>query len=192
MSDASTQVQTCEQRVLAVARDITALLATDIREYPDRELQRRFMADPQRAESVTDSALKKLRAEATELAAELAARLPQQLEEPELWLRMADGEAELPTGKELQLIPAVWAELRSIDRAFEELATRYGLEDDRSPPGYQPPRRFVRRMYLPTLVETCLRELNNLRNLRKAERSENEALARQSLSARWAAAAPDE
>ena len=192
MSQPNEQAQACEQRILTVARDITAVIALDVAEYPDRELKRRFMADPSRAEAITDADLKRLRAEARELGGQLATTIPKLLAPPTPWLALADSDSDVPTGKDLALIGPVWALLGTIDQGFEKLAGRYYLPDDRDPAGYVPPRRFVQRLYLPTLVETCLRELGSLRNLRRAAAAEQEAAHKQSLSARWADAAPDE
>jgi hypothetical protein len=66
--------------------------------------------------------------------------------------------------------------------------------DDRDPPGYAPPARFIevdgRRKYLPQLVEQALREASELRRLR-AEIAAHATTARsEALSDRWERAAP--
>ena len=192
MSDAQSTVEATEGRILAVAADITRVLAEDVGQYPDRELQRRFMADPERADAIADKDLKRLREEARSLAVELADTLRATLSERSPWLSMADTEAELPGGKDLQLIAPVWDALSFIDSGFEKLAGRYRLPDDRPTPGYQPPKRFVQRLYLPTLVETCLRELRALQTQRQQLAEETAVAKKKDLSARWAAAAPKE
>lgn len=191
MSDPQQLVRACEQRIMTAARDITQVLAVDIAEYPDRELQRRFMASPQSAEAITEKDLKLLRNEAEEMSLQLAVELQQALAEEAVWLELADGDDEIVSGKELSLIGPVWAAVGLVDTRFEKLAGRYKLNDDRDPPGYSAPRRFVEHLYLPTLVETCLRDLSNLRNLREAANAQAQADKRVTLSARWAAAAPE-
>jgi hypothetical protein len=191
MSDPKELVQACEQRIMSAARDISQVLGIDIAEYPDRELQRRFMAAPERAEAITDKDLKLLRAAAEEMSLQLAVDVQKALAGERVWLSLADGDEEILGGKELSLITPVWDAVRLVDSRFEKLASRYRLPDDRDPPGYVAPRRFVRRLYLPTLVETCLRDLANLRNLRQAANAQTMAEKRQNLSVRWAAAAPE-
>ncbi len=185
------QIQACEQRIVRTGGDIAELLGLDLSDYPERELQRRFMADPTGADRIADADLKRLRIEVRELGGELKSAVADALADPRLWLSPADGEDELPHGKDLLEVTAVRAALGFIDERVEGLARRYRLADDRDPAGYAPPRRFVQRKYLPTLVETYLRDLATLRNLREADAAQREAENRKSLSARWAAAEPD-
>lgn len=183
-------VAACEHRIVAAAADIAELLAFDVSDYPERELQRRFMVDPSRADALADADLKRLRIEAQELGAELRTAVTETLKDAELWLRLADGDDEVPQGKELRDVEPIWSALGFVDRRLEALAHRYNLADERDPPGYVPPRRFVQRKYLPTLVEAYLRDVHTLRNLRSAAASKREEITRQSLSARWVAADP--
>ncbi|GEM_PF-3568679 len=192
MTDTTAQLQACERRIEETSAQIAKVLASDIQGYPDRELQRRFLTHSEVAGSITDAALKKLRTDAGALGADLADRVVDTLADQALWTALLDAGSEVPGGKEFRSIAPVWAALGFIDADFEELASAAGLHDDRDPAGYAPPRRFVDRLYLPTLVETMLRELANLANLRVAASAEAEAETRDSLSARWAAAAPDE
>lgn len=189
---AATAVKDSEDRISVVGRDITAVLQIDLCEYADRELQRRFLLDPTRAAQITDDQLATMRAEAVSLADAMQTQIGERLSDPQLWLQMADGDAEIPTGKDLRHIAPAWAVVSEVEQQFEEFAQRYGLSDERQPVGYQPPRRFVRRLYLPTLVETCLRELDLLRGARRKASVQDQAAKRATLSERWNAAAPKE
>lgn len=190
MSEANQQVVASRTRILAIAKDITTVITQDVVSYPDRELQRRFLGLPERADKITDKDLKRLRNEAAELGHTLAESLTAALSSDEIWLKPAHGEEPISGGKDLQAVASVWSVLDTINTRFEKLAERYNMPSEGEAPGYVPPRRFIQRLYLPTLVETYLRELENLRNLQQVAAAEEKAHHKQSLSARWAAAAP--
>ncbi len=186
---------TAEQRAACIHRmeetvgRIRSLLVEDLRSYPEREMRRRFTADPVRAETITDGALVELRKAAAALGGTLSSDLEARLADGGLW---QDGPAGLPSTRDLRQVGHIWAALGEVDEKVEALARGAGLGgDDRDPAGYGPPARFIGGQHLPTLVETYVRELGNLRQL---DVEVAEAVAKEqkrSLSERWARAGDD-
>ena len=179
-------------RVLAAGADIAALLREDLGSYPDRELQRRFLADPVRAAEISDAALTALRRAARELGERVAAAIGTQLAAAEPWLALPESDAAITVSKDLRDVPEVWALVAAFDAEVTGLAATVGLEhDDREPTGYAPPRRFIGRRYLPSLVESYLRAARELQQLHVATEALQQAERKQTLSERWAAAGED-
>jgi hypothetical protein len=86
----------------------------------------------------------------------------------------------------------VWDVVCGVDTVVETLAQSAGLGgDDRDPPGYQPPMRFIDGAYLPSLVENYGRVIVELRGLLEARAEADAVLQAEALAARWDAAAPD-
>lgn len=199
MSDLDERHADATRRLLHAASEICELIATDIVLYPDRELERRFLDRPEIASKLQDATLQQLRKQARELGASLASQVRERLGQQELWLGLADRDDIPEDGKDLQLMPPVWSAVASdgdalgpIDAGLEALADAYGLGgDEREPRGYHPPRRFIDRRYLPGLVESALRQVAALRRLRNELHARDVIHNQQTLSARWAAAAPD-
>ncbi len=183
-------MEAVRQRVLATGADICAVLVEDLAGYPDRELQRRFLAAPDVAESIDDAALKALRAAAAELGRSAAARVATALAQPEPWLACTvAGSAPVEIGKDLRKVSAVWAHVSPVDAALTALAEPHDLgEDEREPAGYAPPLRFIGRRYLPSLVESYLRAASELQALTERSAEEQVATRKRSLAERWAAA----
>lgn len=198
MSDLDERYADATRRLLHAGSEICELIATDVVLYPDRELERRFLDRPEIASRMQDATLLELRLRARALGASLAATMRERLGQQELWLGLADRDDIPEDGKDLQLMPPIWSAVASdgdalgpIDAAFEALASDYGLGgDEREPPGYHPPRRFIDRRYLPGLVESALRQIAALRRLRHELHARDVIHNQQTLSARWAAAAP--
>lgn len=181
------------QRVLTTGADIASLLTEDLQGYPDRELQRRFLADPEGAEAISDEALTALRKAARDLGARVSAAITKQLAAPEPWLSLAEGSQDIADSKDLRDVPAVWSLVAAFDAEVTGLAATVGLEDDdRQPMGYAPPRRFIGRRYLPSLVESYLRTSRELRELLIVSEEKQVEQRKRSLAERWASAATDE
>ena len=107
---------------------------------------------------------------------------------------LADGgpQAAFEPGKDLRALTAVWDVVCGVDTVVETLAQSVGLGgDDRDPPGYQPPMRFIDGAYLPSLVENHGRVIVELRGLLEARAEADAVLQAEALAARWDAAAPD-
>ncbi len=189
MSDANAAAEqraACIRRLDETVERIRALLAEDLRGYPEREMRRRFTADPVRAETITDGALAQLRKEATALGGSLVEELGAVLAEDSLW---RGGPADLPGTRDLRQVSHIWASLAPVDEQVEALAGRCGLGgDDREPAGYAPPARFIGGQHLPTLVETYVRELGTLRRLEEQVAEEVAMEQKRSLNERWARA----
>ena len=186
------RIEATRQRVLTAGADIAALLTADLFDYPDRELQRRFLADPARAETISDAALAALRRAAKELGDRVATAITKQLAAPEPWLTLAEGGGEIADSKDLRDVPEVWSLVAAFDAEVTGLAATVGLEDDdRTPPGYAPPRRFIGRRYLPSLVESYLRASRDLHELLVASEEKHVEQRKRSLADRWASAASD-
>ena len=179
----------CLRRLDETVGRIRALLAEDVRGYPERESRRRFLADPVRADTISDGTLAELRKDAIAAGAELAAAVSSALAPEELWRQPTEAP---PSTRDLRQVGHIWAALAEVDARVEAMADRFGLGgDEREPPGYAPPARFIGGQHLPTLVESYLRELATLLRL-AAEASEvAEHRQQRSLSDRWAKAAED-
>lgn len=199
MSDLDERHADATRRLLHAGSEICELIATDVVLYPDRELERRFLDRPEIASKMQDATIQQLRKRALELGARLSTTMRERLGQQELWLGLADRDDVPEDGKELQFLPPVWSAVASegdalgpIDAALEALAGEFGLGgDEREPGGYHPPRRFIDRRYLPGLVESALRQVAALRRLRSELHARDVIHSQQTLSARWAAAAPD-
>lgn len=179
----------CLRRLDETVGRIQNLLAEDLRGYPEREAKRRFLADPVRADTISDGALAELRKETAAAGTDLAAAVTAALAPDALWRQLSDAPAST---RDLRQVKHIWAAVAAVDEGMEALADRFGLGgDDRDPPGYAPPARFIGGQHLPTLVETYLRELATLTRL-DAEASEvAEHQQQRSLSDRWAKAAKE-
>ncbi len=196
-SPTSPEILACTRRLLETANDITSLLVSDQTGYAERELRRRFLAQPEIAAAISDEGLRELRDEAARLSAGASARLRSVLAGDEIWIDLADGSDDVAESKDLRTIGPIWRFARAIDQPLEELARRFGLaDDDRDPPGYAPPARFIEiggtRKYLPGLVERLTREVVTLRHLRERASEQRAVEVNRSLAERWAAAAPDD
>ncbi|MCO4761154.1 MAG: hypothetical protein KC502_06590 [Myxococcales bacterium] len=189
MSQLNERLDATQTRVLAAGKEIAVLLSEDLAGYPDRELQRRFMAEAEIAESISDPALAALRKAAKALGTRSAEAISTRLAADEPWLALPRSDTEIPDSKDLRAVPAVWALVCEFDAEVTGLAATVGLEaDDRTPPGYAPPRRFIGRRYLPSLVENYLRACTDLRELLVASEEAQVQSRKQSLAERWAAA----
>ncbi|HAN31899.1 MAG TPA: hypothetical protein DCQ06_09910 [Myxococcales bacterium] len=188
------QMKAVRHRIEETAAEIRELLVDDLRTYPDRELKRRFLAQPERAEGITDKELQQLRSSAAALGDRLAAQVQAALADEKVWFELAGDDAEeVAEGKDLRQIGPVWARLAVVDAELTELASRVDLgQDDRKPSGYAPPRRFIGRRYLPTLVEAYTRAASELQMLLQSSAQERAAEIKRSLSARWSAASQDD
>jgi hypothetical protein len=194
MSDLGTRVSDSRRRLLDAAEEVCALLVRDVRQYPDRELERRFLGRPAAAAQLDEARLNELRRRSTAAGEALAAQLGESLGDPEAWLALAACDGLPPEGKDLREVTPIWRRIADIvDPAIEALAGAYGLGgDDRDPAGYPPPRRFIDRRYLPALAEAVLREIATLRRLQDDQGAMAAAERTQSLAERWAAAGSGE
>ena len=179
----------CLHRLDETVGRIRNLLAEDVRGYPERESRRRFLADPVRADTISDGALAELRKGAIAAGTELAATVSSALASEELWRQPTE---VAPSTRDLRQVAHIWAALAVVDVQVEAMAERFGLGgDDRDPPGYAPPARFIGGQHLPTLVESYLRELATLTRLAVEASEVAENQQQRSLSDRWAKAADD-
>lgn len=192
MSDANLlaeQREACLRRLDETAGRIRALLLEDLAGYPEREMRRRFVADPVRAETISDGGLVALRKAAVAAGAELVEALGAEFAVEALW-RQAAG--PLPSTRDLREVGHIWQVLAGLDERVETLAEAHGLGgDDREPAGYAPPARFIGGQHLPTLVEAYVRELATLSRLSEEATEVAERKQQQSLSSRWAKAGAD-
>ena len=188
------QMAAVRRRIGETAAEIRALLVDDLRSYPDREMKRRFLAASERADTITDKELSTLRESATALGERIAKQIDKELADDELWFKVAaDGAPEVIASKDLRDVAPVWSRLAAVDAELDEIATAVGLgEDDRDPQGYAPPRRFIDRRYLPTVVEAYTRAASELQMLLQSSAQERAAERKRSLAARWAAAGSDD
>jgi len=176
----------CIRRLEETAGRIRELLTEDLRAYPEREMRRRFTADPVRAETIADGALADLRKQANALGGKLAQKADKKLAAIELW---SEGPAGLSSTRDLRQVKHIWAALGDVDAKIETLAEGFGLGgDDRDPVGYGPPARFIGGQHLPTLVETYVRELETLHRLDVDFARVVADEQKRSLSERWAKA----
>jgi hypothetical protein len=173
----------CKKRLRATAERITKVLVEDVAEYPDRELRRRFLSDDERAASISDAALKKLRKKTGVAGRELSAGLADKLGQDGTW-QVVDG-APSET-RDLRQVASVWATLSDVDATVDALASEHGLGgDDRQPPGYAPPARFIEGNHLPTLVEALARDMSELGALEKQANQTAVTARKNSLGHRW-------
>ncbi len=182
-----------ERRLAEAGAEIADLLAADLLTYPDRELERRFLARPEAAAHISDLALQQLRARSKALGHTLAVAASERLGVAEPWLALCDSDALPIDCKDLTQLPSVFGLLGTVsgsrglcDLAVEGLAEEHGLGgDDRTPPGYQPPKRFIDRKYLPTLVEAVVRHVATVQALRQKLGETAAQQAQHSLAERW-------
>ncbi len=182
-----------ERRLAEAGAEIAELLAADLQTYPDRELERRFFARPEVAAQLSDAALQQLRTRAKGLGHTLAVGARERLGVAAPWLELCAADGLPGDCKDLTQLPSVFGLLGTVggsrglvDLAVEGLAEEHGLGgDDRSPAGYQPPKRFIDRKYLPTLVETVVRHVGAVRALRQKQGETAAEQQQRSLAARW-------
>ncbi|MEY3014187.1 MAG: hypothetical protein RIT45_2922 [Pseudomonadota bacterium] len=193
MSDLESRIAGSRRRLLEAAEDIRELLAADVAGYPDRELERRFLGQPEAAAALQDATLAELRRRASALGSTLGEAVRAALAEESVWLELTRAEALPAESKDLRDMQPIWSLVRDIvDGPFEELAAGHGLrDDDRQPAGYAPPRRFIDRRYLPALVEAVLREVVSLRGLEAEHGAAVAEQRKRTLAERWAAAKPE-
>lgn len=194
MSDLETRLHGSKRRLLEAAEDIRELLAVDVQTYPDRELERRFLSQPEAAAALEDATVGALRKGAKQLGETLTLAVRAALADEDLWLGLTSAEGLPAESKDLREVGPIWSTVRGIvDGQFEALAQGHGLgEDDREPKGYAPPRRFIDRRYLPALVEAVLREVVALRGLEAEQGAAVDEARKRSLAERWAAARPED
>ena len=108
-------------------------------------------------------------------------------------LALAHNGEPMPDGrKNLRDVVSVWQAVSAVDHQVEALAGTFHLgADDRTPPGYQPPARFIGRDHLPTLVEHYFRHIVELRRLGQHAAALTAEGHKQARAARWDAAGDD-
>lgn len=200
MVDLDSRLQDARRRLLQTAGEICSVVAADVALYPEREIERRFLSRPMEAAKLQQATLAELRRRARTLGKTLEALVRERLGDEAAWVGWAE-RGEMPESlKDLNEIRDIWLPLGggggrpgALDAAVEELAASHGLGgDERDPAGYQPPKRFVDRRHLPTLVENIGRYAMELRKIGNELHAREVVHQQQSLAARWAAAAPDE
>lgn len=191
MADDTTEALTQSRRKLRETADtIVRLLSEDLASYPERELQRRFVHSDA-SDRLTDAQLVELRKDAKRTGQAFVGELQLVLAHDEPWLALANSVEPLPEQrKNLREVAAVWQAVSAIDPQIEALAATWHLgADDRTPPGYQPPARFIGRDHLPTLVEHYFRHVVELRRLGQHAAHRTAEAQKQARAARWDAAA---
>ncbi len=194
--DQAEAIAASEARLAAVAGEIRALLRRDLAGYVDRELRRRFVGRPEVSAGLSEAETRALRGRAAEASAVFLEGFDEALSSQVPWRAplLADGgpQAAFEPGKDLRALTEVWDVVCGVDTVVETLAQSAGLGgDDRDPPGYQPPMRFIDGAYLPSLVENHGRVIVELRGLLEARAEADAVLQAEALAARWDAAAPD-
>lgn len=173
-------------RLRETTHAITDLLAEDLSGYPERELQRRFVAS-ETADGLSDAQVTELRQHARDLGKTFAAELRSKLSEPGAWEALANPDVPLPEDRRtLRGVEEVWQQVARIDPQVEALADRFGLPaDERTPPGYTPPARFIKHLHLPTLTEKYFKDIVELRRLSDERRLTDTERRKQSRAQRW-------
>ncbi len=183
------QLQQTERRLRETTLAITQLLAADLAGYPERELRRRFV-DSDAADQLSDADLQQLREAARGLGKQFAQRVERELAWPGPWtLSVADSAGDPGEARRtLRDLPLIWAVVAAVDPKVEELASQYHLPaDERQPPGYAPPARFIDRAHLPALTDQLFRQLRELEQVRGKLDAESAQARRLRRAERWVA-----
>lgn len=181
------ELQQAERRLRDTAQAITQLLIDDLATYPERELRRRFV-DSDAADQISDGELQQLRQAAQQLGKQLGQRVERELAWPGPWTLSVSESAGDPgeARRSLRDLPLIWAPVAAVDAQLEQLAGQFRLPpDDRQPPGYAPPARFIGRAHLPALTDQLFKHMRELEQVRGKVDAESAEQRRRRRAERW-------
>lgn len=188
IDDERDETRAQEARVLAalerLATEVSQALGEDLAAFPMAEARRRFLADPEAADTVNDEAIARIKGDLEAQAPAVRDAILQSLSDLAVWVSGID--CEPATGKSFEEHPTLWHSTRPVEELVAAVLARHGFlvpADD--PVRYRMPMRFIGRKYLPGLAEKYWSLIDDLRHVRSRLEELRTAEVRDSLGRRW-------
>ncbi len=171
------------ERLVQIAAEVKALLAEDVPKFLERELKRAFVSHPDFASTLSDSALRTLKADIKSGGESATRDMLAAVEDNALWF--AGAAAADDAKKSIAENEALWSAISDVVcGALDAIRAKYAFPAG-PPSSYKPPTWFIGRRYLPSLSEKywqLLRELHETETQIGQTRSES---AKVDLTRRW-------
>lgn len=171
------------QSVVKLKAEVLPILAVDLARYPEREVRKRFVSNPEFADTLDDASIARLKAEISKRALEMRDRVVALMDDDERWLAGVDFAGP---GKSFAENPRLWDPTGLAVDLVRQLLTDYGFpKPEEYPTEYRMPTWFIEGKYLPGLAEKYWACMNEVREVRQRIREVEEGLVRNSLGRRW-------
>jgi hypothetical protein len=174
-------------RALAAAEDARRVLRQDLPEFVAREIRRCFLASPAFADSLSDDAVSKIKADVQDTAKTVTETALAALASDDPWLAGVEHLKSNDQANSFEDNPSVWAAVQGVAAAATALLERHAFP---VPEGgwdvrYKQPAFFVGGRHMKSVAEHYWRALREVRDLRR--RSEELAATARSdeLGRRW-------
>lgn len=171
------------QTILKLKAEIMPVLAEDIGKFPEREVRKRFVANPEFAKVLDDATVASIKGVIARQVPEIRDRVIRAMEEEERWLCGIDYHGP---GKSLAENERLWEPTREVVEFVCKVLRDFGFPNpDEYPTEYKMPTWFIGGKYLPGLAEKYWACIAEVREARERIRELELAMLREDLGRRW-------
>lgn len=169
-----------QQKIAQIRDDVLATFKEDFPKFVEREVKRAFLENAEHSASMSEQALKALKAEMVGVGAKATVAVLADLTDSTLWVTTGAPEST----KTLESNTELWAVVNGIADAVNQLLEKHGFPGPHTV-AYKSPTWFIAGKYMPSLAEAYWRWNGDLSESRGKVAEMTDKVKKDDLLTRW-------